>query len=188
MWASAHLWGREGVRASCPFPKEDSGWTPTSLCCSKRRSASSFSFLYRISISCNLEEKENQEGKRIHGEITELFYKYYYSMFKRSGSHLGHITFVHYLFSISCFISIPCFSRSSLWANVQSTGSEGVSAEGVFSRSARACSGWLKRNTWFLPMMIRFPITKQHKVKKPLFKCIVSWLITSLSLMQKESF
>lgn len=64
-----------------------------------------------------------------------------------------------YLFSISCFMSMPCFSRSSLWANVQSTGSEGVSADGVFSLSARACSGWLNLKTWFLPMMIRFPKT-----------------------------
>lgn len=90
--------------------------------------------------------------------------------FKRSDSHVVHVISVHYLFSISCFISIPCFSRSSLWANVQSTGSEGVSAEGVFSRSARACSGWLKRNTWFLPMMIRFPGTKQKQGKEAIFE------------------
>ncbi len=62
-----------------------------------------------------------------------------------------------YLFSISCFMSIPCFSSSSLWAKVQSTGSTGVSAVGVFSRSARACSGWLNRNTWFFPMIMRLP-------------------------------
>lgn len=55
--------GRWDMRASCPFLTEDVGWAPTSLCCSKRRSASSFSFLYRISISCSLQGKEEQERK-----------------------------------------------------------------------------------------------------------------------------
>ncbi len=41
-----------------------------------------------------------------------------------------------YLCSISCFMSMPCFSRSSLWAKAQSTGSAGVSAHGVLSLSA----------------------------------------------------
>lgn len=68
------------------------------------------------------------------------------------------------LFSISCFMSIPCFSRSSRWAKVQSTGSTGVSADGVFSLSALACSGWLNRNTWFFPMMIRLP-GRRHSTK-----------------------
>lgn len=54
-------------------------------------------------------------------------------------------------------MSMPCFSRSSLCAKVQSTGSTGVSADGVFSLSARACSGWLNRNTWFFPIMMRLP-------------------------------
>lgn len=62
-----------------------------------------------------------------------------------------------HLCSISCFMSMPCFSSSSLWAKAQSTGSAGVSAHGVLSRSRRACSGSLKRNTWLFPMMIRFP-------------------------------
>lgn len=62
-----------------------------------------------------------------------------------------------HLCSISCFMSMPCFSSSSRWAKAQSTGSAGVSAQGVRSRSWRACSGWLKRNTWLLPMMMRFP-------------------------------
>lgn len=83
---------------------------------------------------------------------------------KRPTSHL--LTVAHglihlekdcYLCSISCFISMPCFSRSSLWAKAQSTGSTGVSAHGVLSLSCRACSGSLKRNTWLLPMMIRLP-------------------------------
>lgn len=62
-----------------------------------------------------------------------------------------------YLCSISCFISMPCFSSSSLWAKAQSTGSTGVSTHGVLSLSCRACSGSLKRNTWLLPIMIRLP-------------------------------
>lgn len=62
-----------------------------------------------------------------------------------------------HLCSISCFMSMPCFSSSSLWAKAQSTGSAGVSAHGVLSRSRRACSGSLKRNTWLFPMMMRFP-------------------------------
>ncbi len=57
-------------------------------------------------------------------------------------------------------MSMPCFSRSSLWAKVQSTGSTGVSADGVFSLSALACSGWLNRNTWFFPIMIRLPVRR----------------------------
>lgn len=62
-----------------------------------------------------------------------------------------------HLCSISCFMSMPCFSSSSRWAKAQSTGSAGVSAQGVRSLSWRACSGWLNRNTWLLPMMMRFP-------------------------------
>ncbi len=71
-----------------------------------------------------------------------------------------------YLWSISCFISMPCLSRSSLWAKAQSTGSIGVSTQGVRSRSWRACSGWLKRNTWLLPKMIRFPTNVRVNTKK----------------------
>lgn len=67
-----------------------------------------------------------------------------------------------YLCSISCFISMPCLSSSSLWAKAQSTGSAGVSAQGVLSLSALACTGWLNRNTWLFPRMMRFPL----RVKK----------------------
>lgn len=63
-------------------------------------------------------------------------------------------------------MSMPCFSRSSLWAKVQSTGSTGVSADGVFSLSALACSGWLNRNTWFFPIMIRLPERNKHETRK----------------------
>lgn len=66
-------------------------------------------------------------------------------------------SFSTHLCSISCFMSMPCFSNSSLWAKTQSTGSTGVSAHGVLSRSRRACSGSLKRNTWLFPMIMRFP-------------------------------
>lgn len=67
-----------------------------------------------------------------------------------------------HLWSISCFMSMPCLSSSSLWAKAQSTGSTGVSAQGVRSLSARAWTGWLKRNTWLFPRMIRFPVMTNH--------------------------
>lgn len=70
-------------------------------------------------------------------------------------------SFYTHLCSISCFMSMPCFSSSSLWAKAQSTGSTGVSAHGVLSRSRRACSGSLKRNTWLFPIMMRFPSLKK---------------------------
>lgn len=114
----------------------------TNLCCSNRLLVSSLSLRYWSSSSCSLYKQRADEFDNTN--VTSKLILEFPSCF-------------FYLWSISCFISMPCFSRSSLWAKAQSTGSIGVSAQGVRSRSWRACSGWLKRNTWLLPKMIRFP-------------------------------
>lgn len=51
---------------------------------------------------------------------------------------------------------MPCCSSSSRWARFQSGGGSG-GAGGPRSRSRRACSGWVKRKTWFFPKTRRWP-------------------------------
>ena len=73
-----------------------------------------------------------------------------------------------YLLSISSLMSIPCFCSSSFWAKDQSTVSSFsatvVLIWGVFSLSCLACSGWLKRNTWYLPSMTRQPAPRRNNL------------------------
>lgn len=89
-----------------------------------------------------------------------------------SGKSVGSLFPQKYLCSISCFMSMPCFSSSSLWAKAQSTGSAGVSAHGVLSLSALACTGWLNRKTWLFPRMMRFPVrVLSHQGKCIHVKC-----------------
>lgn len=51
-------------------------------------------------------------------------------------------------------MSMPCCSSSSRCARFQSGGGPGDAPR---SRSRRACSGCVKRNTWFFPKMRRWP-------------------------------
>lgn len=72
----------------------------TNRCCSRSWSASSFSFLYKISISVSLRKRTQ---KKLH-HCDKDFYHQTTEVKKKKT----------YFFSISCFMSMPCFSKSSL--------------------------------------------------------------------------
>jgi len=56
--------------------------------------------------------------------------------------------------AISAFKSIPCLAISSSLAKFQSAAASGSLADLL----SLACSGWLKRKTWFLPKMTLEPV------------------------------
>ena len=89
--------------------------------------------------------------------------------------------------AISAFKSMPCLAINSSWAKSQSirwSASASSLGDAIWAAvNSRACSGWLKRKTWFLPRITRDPVLRvtELSIFLPLTKHMALGLGTSLT-------